>query len=212
MNDPIVQEVVNEFIRRSETGIAKYGTTLKSNNEDDFLSHLQEECMDAANYLQKLKSILKAKGYSKLEDIPDFYPTKGLYSPEVYIKAVKLANFNVSEAKFVCSLLDEAQFILSNRGAAYIPKSPKDVIIDVCSILNVSLLDLSSKKRTADISYVRAVISIIISELYPNYTSQEIGVLFNRDRNTIAYHLEKGLDCKAKLNMYNKVKEVLNID
>lgn len=210
MNDPIVQEVVDKLIKRSEVGISKYGTTLKANNEDDFLTHLQEECMDAANYLQKLKSILKNKGYEKLEDVPDFYPTKGLYPPEVYIKAVKLANFSIAEAKFVCTLLDEAQFLLSQT-SVYVPKSPKDVMIDICSILNVSLSDLSSKKRTSNLTYVRAITSIIIFEIYNN-TFQEIGELFNRDRNTIYYYLKIGLDCKAKLDMYNKVKRTLNIE
>ena len=210
MNDPIVQEVVDKIIKRSEIGISKYGTTLKDNNEDDFLTHLQEECMDASNYLQKLKSILKNKGYRRLEDVPDFYPTKGLYPPEVYIKAVKLANFSVAEAKFVCSLLDEAQFLLSQT-SFYVPKSPKDVMIDICSVLNVSPSDLCSKKRTSGLTYARAIVAIIISEIYNN-TFQEIGELFNRDRNTIAYHLAKGLDCKSKLDMYNKVKRVLNIE
>ena len=56
MKDKIVQDVVDKFQQRSETGIKKYGTTLEENNTDDFLNHLQEELMDAILYIQKLKS------------------------------------------------------------------------------------------------------------------------------------------------------------
>lgn len=54
--DPIVEQVINKFKQRSEVGISKYNTTLHENNTDDFLLHLQEELMDAVNYIQKLIS------------------------------------------------------------------------------------------------------------------------------------------------------------
>jgi phosphoribosyl-ATP pyrophosphohydrolase len=54
--DSIVESVVNKFIQRSKVGIKKYGTTLNENNKDNFLNHLQEELMDATNYIEKLKS------------------------------------------------------------------------------------------------------------------------------------------------------------
>lgn len=57
IKDPIIQRVVNKIIERSNTGIEKYGTTLAENNNDCFLTHLQEELMDAVNYIEKLKSI-----------------------------------------------------------------------------------------------------------------------------------------------------------
>lgn len=57
--DPIVEAVVKKFRDRSNVGFKKYGTTLEANNTDDFLNHLQEELMDAVNYIEKLKSINK---------------------------------------------------------------------------------------------------------------------------------------------------------
>jgi hypothetical protein len=57
MTDKIVQQVIDKFNQRSEIGIKKYGTTLEQNNNDDFLTHLQEELMDAILYIEKLKSI-----------------------------------------------------------------------------------------------------------------------------------------------------------
>jgi len=52
--DPIVLSVISKLNQRSATGISKYNTTLFENNTDDFLLHLQEELLDAANYVEKL--------------------------------------------------------------------------------------------------------------------------------------------------------------
>lgn len=54
MSDPIVNQVIAKFQSRSEVGARKYGTTLQSNNKDNYLLHLQEELMDACNYIEKL--------------------------------------------------------------------------------------------------------------------------------------------------------------
>jgi hypothetical protein len=56
MSDQIVLEVIEKYAQRSEVGIAKYGTTLETNNHDNYLKHLQEELMDATLYIQKLIS------------------------------------------------------------------------------------------------------------------------------------------------------------
>jgi hypothetical protein len=61
MEDPIVLAVIDRIRQRSAVGIAKYGTTLA--REDlttiDWLIHLQEELMDAINYIQVLIEALK---------------------------------------------------------------------------------------------------------------------------------------------------------
>lgn len=55
--DPIVKEVNDLYTRRSEVGIQKYGTNLTRTdlNLMDWLTHLQEELMDATLYIQRLK-------------------------------------------------------------------------------------------------------------------------------------------------------------
>jgi hypothetical protein len=60
MKDQIVEQVKDKFDERSEIGIAKYGTTLERGDLSllDWLSHLQEELMDATLYIQKLKNEL----------------------------------------------------------------------------------------------------------------------------------------------------------
>ena len=71
-SDQIVLEVIEKYSQRSGVGILKYGTTLEQNNTDDFITHAMEEAMDFTLYLMKIKQILKAKGYERIEDVPDF--------------------------------------------------------------------------------------------------------------------------------------------
>lgn len=59
MTDSIVDQVVRKYGIRSAVGINKYGTTLQTNNKDNFLQHLQEELMDATLYIEKLITLEK---------------------------------------------------------------------------------------------------------------------------------------------------------
>jgi len=61
--DKIVEDVLAKYRQRSEVGIAKYGTTLNENKATliEWLTHLQEELMDATLYIEKLKSDLNEK-------------------------------------------------------------------------------------------------------------------------------------------------------
>ena len=58
--DAIVQNVLDKYSGRSQAGIKKYGTTLEENQSVDldyWLTHLQEELMDATLYIEKLKTL-----------------------------------------------------------------------------------------------------------------------------------------------------------
>jgi len=61
----IEDRVVEAILKRAEIGERKYGTTMERGdlNLVDWLQHLQEELLDAAVYVEKLKSI-----FSKLSD------------------------------------------------------------------------------------------------------------------------------------------------
>ena len=59
IEDSIVLQVAEKYNFRSQVGIAKYGTTLETNNKDNYLKHLQEELMDATLYLEKLMTLDK---------------------------------------------------------------------------------------------------------------------------------------------------------
>ena len=57
MNDNIVDEVIENFKKRSIIGYLKYGVTMDRTDLsfEDWINHLQEELMDACIYLQKIK-------------------------------------------------------------------------------------------------------------------------------------------------------------
>ena len=58
--DPIIEKVVNQLVSRSDGGFKKYNVTLDSDNSSllTWLQHLQEELLDAANYVEKIKQVL----------------------------------------------------------------------------------------------------------------------------------------------------------
>jgi hypothetical protein len=58
MIDTITESVIADLKSRSERGIKKYNTTLDQNNKDDFMNHLYEELLDAAQYIKKEMSII----------------------------------------------------------------------------------------------------------------------------------------------------------
>ena len=61
MRDQIIKQVINKIQSRSDVGYKKYGVTLADDNQplDAWLNHLQEELMDAVNYLEKARMVLR---------------------------------------------------------------------------------------------------------------------------------------------------------
>jgi len=55
--DPIVASVLQKYSDRSKEGIIKYGMTMDENNLslNEWLTHLQEELMDATLYIERIK-------------------------------------------------------------------------------------------------------------------------------------------------------------
>ena len=66
MEDKIVMSVVDRFKQRSEEGQEKYGVTLERGDLTlvEWMTHLQEELMDATLYIEKLRA--------ELTDNPNF--------------------------------------------------------------------------------------------------------------------------------------------
>lgn len=59
--DSIVESVISQYRERSEVGIKKYNNTMdrKDLSNLDWLTHLQQELMDATLYIEKFKNELK---------------------------------------------------------------------------------------------------------------------------------------------------------
>jgi hypothetical protein len=56
--DLITEAVVEDLRSRSKVGIKKYNTTLDQNNKDDYMNHLYQELLDAAQYIKKEMSFI----------------------------------------------------------------------------------------------------------------------------------------------------------
>ena len=63
MTDAITEAVVAQLRTRAEKGKSKYGTTMERDDLSplQWLQHLQEELMDAAVYVEKLKGEIGEK-------------------------------------------------------------------------------------------------------------------------------------------------------
>ena len=61
MRDKIIKRVINKIKARSDVGYKKYGVTLKDDEQtlDTWLNHIQEELMDAVNYIEKAREVLR---------------------------------------------------------------------------------------------------------------------------------------------------------
>ena len=63
--DPVVKNVVDKFVKRSDVGYAKYGSTLdderrfKMKGLQKYLNDIQEELMDAVLYIQAARDELQ---------------------------------------------------------------------------------------------------------------------------------------------------------
>jgi len=63
--DPVVKNVVDKFVKRSDVGFEKYGSTLdderrlKMKNLQGYLNDVQEELMDAVLYIQAAREELR---------------------------------------------------------------------------------------------------------------------------------------------------------
>ena len=60
MRYKIIERVINKIKARSDVGYKKYGVTLKDDEQtlDTWLNHIQEELMDAVNYIEKARAVL----------------------------------------------------------------------------------------------------------------------------------------------------------
>ena len=60
MRDKIIEQVINKIKSRSDVGYKKYGVTLQDDEQslEVWLTHIQEELMDAVNYIEKAKLVL----------------------------------------------------------------------------------------------------------------------------------------------------------
>lgn len=58
VKDKVTKAVIQDLVSRAQRGYKKYNTTLGENNKDDYMNHLYEELLDAAQYIKKEMSVI----------------------------------------------------------------------------------------------------------------------------------------------------------
>ena len=84
--DVIIERVIQKFKDRSNVGFKKYGVTLKDDDQplDVWLTHIQEELMDAVNYIEKVKDVLDYDEYRNDEKLEEINKANAEHYPEFY--------------------------------------------------------------------------------------------------------------------------------
>tara|TARA_R100000479_G_scaffold20078_1_gene7570 strand:+ start:62 stop:340 length:279 start_codon:yes stop_codon:yes gene_type:complete len=84
--DEIIERVIQKFKNRSEVGYKKYGVTLKDDYQPlgKWLTHIQEELMDAVNYIEKVKDVLDYDEYRNDEKLEEINKANAEHYPEFY--------------------------------------------------------------------------------------------------------------------------------
>ena len=84
--DEIIERVIQKFKNRSEVGFKKYGVTLKDDYQPlgKWLTHIQEELMDAVNYIEKVKDVLDYDENRNDEELEAINKANAEYYPEYY--------------------------------------------------------------------------------------------------------------------------------
>jgi NTP pyrophosphatase (non-canonical NTP hydrolase) len=91
MRDQIIKQVINKIKERSDVGYKKYGVTLHDDNQplDSWLDNMQEELMDAINYIEKAKETMEENSVFTL--IREWARQRGLYNKgDVKTQYIKL--------------------------------------------------------------------------------------------------------------------------
>ena len=143
--DSIVEDVINQFRKRSQIGIEKYGTTLNDNNTDDFLEHTKQELMDAVNYIQKLQTqrkdniIQKVKDFNKAFGIPySIVPVLNKDERLLRFKLMQEENTEYLEAKTIEDVADALGDQLYVLIGTILKHGLQDVIFDIFNEIHES--------------------------------------------------------------------------
>lgn len=94
MRDKVIAQVIRKIQDRSDVGFKKYGVTLADDDQplDTWLNHLQEELMDAVNYIEKARMVLR-------EEIEECYIRDQQTDPDGFSQSLYPGDIKLNEKK-----------------------------------------------------------------------------------------------------------------
>ena len=95
--DITIQNVLNKIKNRADAGIIKYETSMIGNDGDlvYWLNHVQEELMDATNYIERILQELERIGDGSS---PDF-ASLNAYRDSISLSMTSNIDFKIDESK-----------------------------------------------------------------------------------------------------------------
>ena len=95
--DITIQNVLNKIKNRADAGIIKYKTSMIGNDGDlvYWLNHVQEELMDATNYIERILQELERIGDGSS---PDF-ASLNAYRDSIRLSMTSNTDFKIDESK-----------------------------------------------------------------------------------------------------------------
>lgn len=85
--DSVVSNVIDNYIARANVGFQKYGKNMDRNDLtiDEWITHMQEELMDATLYLEKIKQIKLSNDLEFLDNLKNELISKKTDDEELQI-------------------------------------------------------------------------------------------------------------------------------
>ena len=95
--DITIQNVLNKIKNRADAGIIKYETSMIGNDGDlvYWLNHVQEELMDATNYIERILQELERIGDGSSLD----FASLNAYRDSISLSMTSNTDFKIDESK-----------------------------------------------------------------------------------------------------------------
>ena len=96
-HDITIQNVLNKIKNRADAGIIKYETSMIGNDGDlvYWLNHVQEELMDATNYIERILQELERIGDGSSLD----FASLNAYRDSISLSMTSNIDFKIDESK-----------------------------------------------------------------------------------------------------------------
>ena len=136
------------------------------------------------------------------------------FTPQEFIKAAELAKTNLADARFICSLLIEARFLLGREyhpETTYVPTTVENLFKEICVVSGFTSEDFKSRNRKRELSYTRHVFCSLACDFFPDETMDNIGRYVGVKHDLVIYYKHQVKEVKEKYNFYLKMREDLGL-
>jgi len=133
------------------------------------------------------------------------------YTCEAILKAAELAEIPTVTAKYMATLLDEAEYLIKRQKPEYIAPDVEHLFKDVCRVSGFTATQLRIRSRKREISYTRHAFAALACELFPGKNLDTIGSYMCQKHDTVIYYRDQVEKVREKHNFYLDIKKKIGI-